>query len=547
MKSLRLLSGTIGIVLLLSGTALADVALSGHGTTPEMIVRVANGENVSVSGESINKVKRAYAVLLQGAKEGQEIYGLTVGVGWNKDRKMVDAKGELTPELMEASREFNEGLLRAHSVGVGPDTAVPVVRAAMAVRLNNILTGGPGVQPHVAEMLVAFLNNDITPVMPSRGSVGQADMTLLSHIGLAMLGEGEVYHKDQRMPAKEALAAAGIEPLKPFGKDGLAILSSNAYAAALASIAIHDAEQLLETSKLVYGLSLEGLNGNVSPLLQDVTALRPFPSYVDSTSGLRDVLAGSYLWQADEKRILQDPLSFRTAPYLLGSFADSLARTKALVEIQINSSDDNPGIAIDVEPKSDLPQARKGYVQGGAVLPTANFEPLPWVISFEELGIVLAHHATASSERVLKLNNPTHTKLPRYLGTENTHHAFLVVEAPLMAMAAEARSLAQPTSFDSRPIAGGVEDVGTNAPYVVERVRQQIDDSFTILSMELMHAAQAADLRLKEHPERKLATATAKLHDAFREKVPFLDQDRSMTPDISAGAAFLKTYGSKTQ
>lgn len=382
----------------------------------------------------------------------------------------------------------------------------------------------------------------ITPIMPSRGSVGHADMTLLSHIGLAMLGEGDVDYQGRRMPAADGLKAAGIEPLKPFGKDGLAILSSNAYAAGLAAIAIHDAEQLLSTSRLVYAISLEGLNGNVSPLLEDVAKLRPFPSHLSSTAALRTVLDGSYLWQADDKRILQDPLSFRTAPYLLGSFADSLSRTKALVEIQINSSDDNPGIAVGAEPKSDLPQARSGYVEGGAVLPTANFEPLPWVITFEELGIVLAHHTTASSERVLKLNNPTHTKLPRYLGTENTHHAFLVVEAPLMALATENRALAQPTSFGSRPIAGGVEDVGTNAPFVMERVRAQIDNSFTILSMELLHAAQAADLRLKEHPERKLATATKAFHDAFRQKVPFLDHDRSMTPDIAAGSAFLKEY-----
>lgn len=241
-------------------------------------------------------------------------------------------------------------------------------------------------------------------------------------------------------------------------------------------------------------------------------------------------------------RIHQDPLSFRTAPYLLGSFADSLSPTKELLSIQINSSDDNPGIVLGAEPKSDLAQAKRGYVEGGAVLPTANFEPLPWVITFEELGIVLAHHTTASSERVLKLNNPTHTKLPRYLGTENTHHAFLVVEAPLMALATENRALVQPTSFDSRPIAGGVEDVGTNAPYVVERVRAQIDNSFTILSMELLHAAQAADLRLKENPERTLATATKSFHDAYRQKVPFLDHDRSMTPDIAAGSVFLREY-----
>jgi histidine ammonia-lyase len=114
-----LLSSVVGVYLLLTGTAMADVPLSGQGATPEMIVRVANGEAVTVAPESLEKVARAYEILLQGAKEGQEIYGLTVGVGWNKDRKMVDAAGELTPELMEASREFNEGLLRAHSVGVG--------------------------------------------------------------------------------------------------------------------------------------------------------------------------------------------------------------------------------------------------------------------------------------------------------------------------------------------------------------------------------------------------------------------------------------------
>lgn len=150
-----LFHSVVGACLLFSSPVMADVLLNGRNATPEMIVRVAKGEAVTVDGESLDKVERAYAVLLQGAKEGQEIYGLTVGVGWNKDRKMVDATGELTPELMEASREFNEGLLRAHSVGVGPDAAVPVVRAAMAVRLNNILTGGPGVQPHVAEMLLA--------------------------------------------------------------------------------------------------------------------------------------------------------------------------------------------------------------------------------------------------------------------------------------------------------------------------------------------------------------------------------------------------------
>lgn len=542
MSKYRLLPCIAGSYLLLTSGALADVTLNGRDTTPEMIVRVAKGEKVIVPPESLEKVSKAFDILLQGAREGQEIYGLTVGVGWNKDRKMVDAKGELTPELLEASRHFNEGLLRAHSVGVGPDTELDIVRATMAVRLNNILTGGPGVQKHVAETLLAFLNEQITPIMPSRGSVGQADMTLLSHVGLAMLGEGDVDYKGKRMPAAQALQAAKIEPLKPFGKDGLAILSSNAYAAGLGALAIHDAEQMMASSEMVYALSLEGLNGNVSPLLDDVTALRPFPSYIGEAKKLRTLLSGSYLWQQDDKRILQDPLSYRTAPYLFGSMTDSIARTKALLQIQINSSDDNPGIALGVRPASDLPQAKRGYVEGGAVLPTANFDPLPWVISFEELGIVLAHHATASSERTLKLNNPQHSKLPRYLAAGEAQHAFLVVEAPLMAIATESRALAQPTSFDSRPIAGGVEDVGTNAPLVVSRVRAQIDNSFTILGIELIQAAQAVDLRLAEHQDRPLSTATAAFKQSFRKKVAFLDKDRSLTHDISVAASFLKEW-----
>lgn len=174
MRMYSLFYSTVGACILFSTTVMADVALNGRDATPQMIMRVARGEAVTVEKDTLDKVAKAYAVLLQGAKEGQEIYGLTVGVGWNKDRKMVDATGELTPALMEASREFNEGLLRAHSVGVGPDTDLTVVRAAMAVRLNNILTGGPGVQPHVAEIPIAFLNKGITPTMPSRGSVGQA-------------------------------------------------------------------------------------------------------------------------------------------------------------------------------------------------------------------------------------------------------------------------------------------------------------------------------------------------------------------------------------
>src|SRR5262249_54829538 len=153
--------------------------------------------------------------------------------------------GTLSAEAREASERFNANNLRATSAGVGPEATEAVVRAAMVIRLNTILVGYTGAQVQVAERYRDFLNLGIHPVMPTRASVGEADITILSHIGLAMMGEGEVRFRGQRMPAAQALQQAGLAPLVPFGKDSLVIMSSNAYAAAMAIFAAHDAGGLL--------------------------------------------------------------------------------------------------------------------------------------------------------------------------------------------------------------------------------------------------------------------------------------------------------------
>ncbi len=537
----------ISVALALSVVCVnAKVELDGTSLSSSQILRVANGDEVGITQGALEKVKKSHEVLLAAASSGHKIYGLTVGVGLNKDKKMVNAKGELTKEVIDASTKFNTGLIHAHCGGFGKDLPIKEARAVMVSRLNNMLYGGTGVQEKVVKIYQEMLNKNVIPAMPSQGSMGEADITILGHIGLAMLGEGEVYYNGKKVATAEAFKAAGIKKISLFGKDALSIISSNAYPAGLAGLALEELKQLNIASKYVYAISLEGLNGNIAPFHEETLKLRPFPGFVSAGKKITEILKGSYLWEKDGSRALQDPLSYRDAAYILGMMDTSLEQLEDIMKIQWNSSDDNPGIAIDVVPSTDRFQEKKVYAKHngvqGAVVPTANFEPVTWAVEFEKLGIVLAHNSITSAQRTIKLSNPNFTKLSRFLGTDKTVHAFGAMQKPFVALAAMNQELASPVSFNFLPVAGNIEDVASNAPEVLIRVRQQIANLYGILGMELLHAAQAIDLRKQKNPKLKLSAKTRKLYNAYRQQVKFLEVDRPLTNDFRKSAEFLKTY-----
>lgn len=524
----------------------ATVVLDGKTMTSEKIMNIANGDDIKITKDAMKRVRKSHDVLIKAATTGHKIYGLTVGVGLNKDQKMVNAKGTLTKAVVDASTKFNAGLIHAHCGGVGEDLPIKEVRAIMATRLNNMLFGGTGVQEKVVNMYKAFLNKNIIPAVPSKGSMGEADITILGHIGLAMLGEGDVYYKARKMPAKEALDKAGIKKISLFGKDALSIISSNAYSGALAGLALEEMKQLSKVSKYVYALSLEALNGNIAPMHKVTRELRPFPGFVGAAKKVTKILEGSYLWEKDNSRALQDPLSYRDSAYILGTLDTSISKLDNLMKIQWNSSDDNPGVGVDVKSDTDRFQEKKVYVNAdgikGAVVPTANFEPIPWVVEFEANAIVLAHNSIVSAQRTNKLDDPKFTKLTRFLGTPKTVHAFGAMQKPFTALTSENIHLANPLSTISAPVAGNIEDIATNAPGVLNKTRTQIDNLYHILGMELLHAAQAIDLRKQKNPNLKLSNETQKLYSEFRRVVDFLEVDRPLTNDFRNSAKFLKNY-----
>ncbi|GAB1107093.1 MAG: aromatic amino acid lyase [Shewanella algae] len=404
-KSLMLASLTLG---LMSGSALAmeQVVLDGKHMTQEQAWAIADGAKVKVASQARTKLVKSHELLMEAARLGKPVYGLTVGVGLNKDHKLFDANGELSAAVMDASRSFNYSTLRAHSAGVGEPMPVRLTRVALAVRLNTILAGQTGVQPVVADLYEAYLNKGITPVIPSQGTVGEADILLASHVGLAMIGEWEVFYKGKRVSSREAMADAGVPLLEPMGKDALSILSNNAVAVAYAMKGYQDAKHLLEVSPTVFGLSLEGLNGNVAPFLPQTNDIRPFP-YIQATT--KDILAqldGSYLWQLNDERPLQDPLSYRTTAYTLASAKKALVDLGEVIDIQINHSDDNPAVVLGASKDySQFPQVAKYMVEGkGGVFPTTNFEPLPVALAVQNLSTALTHVSHNSVMRTIHLS-----------------------------------------------------------------------------------------------------------------------------------------------
>lgn len=521
----------------------AQIILDGKNLNIKDIKNISNGEKVEISKDALEVVKKSHDTLLNAAKQGHKIYGLTVGVGLNKDKEMVNAKGELTKEVIEASKKFNIGLIHAHCGGAFEDIDPKIVRAILAIRLNNMLFGGSGVQERVVQMYKEFLNKDIIPAIPSSGSMGEADITILGHIGLAMIGEGDVYYKNQKIPASKALKIEKIEKLAPFGKDSLAILSSNSYSSALASLALDELKHLDNMLKLVYSLSLEALNGNVAPLLASSTNLRPFKDYQKVAKEIREILKDSYLWDKDEQRALQDPLSYRDGAYTISTLDSTINTLEELLKIQLNSSDDNPGISLNPINETKTFQESKVFTkEGQAVIPTSNFEPIIWVLELEKASIALAHNSKATSQRIIKLSDEHFTHLTRFLGTKNTVHAFGAMQKPFVSLDAQNQFLANPVSLNYLPVAGNIEDIATNAVFAGKKLIKQIDNFYYILGMELIHAAQAIDLRKEKNKNLKLSEKTQKLYDDFRKVVKFLDIDRPLTQDFRNSAKFLREY-----
>ncbi|MEY0963539.1 aromatic amino acid lyase [Providencia alcalifaciens] len=482
------------------------VLLNGKNLKLHDIELIMNGEDIAVDYMVVEKLEESHNLLILEAEKGVRIYGLTVGVGLNKDTEYIKLNGRFTEELIEKSTIFNKKLIRAHSVGIGKPIDSCLIR-------------------------------DIIPFIPSMGSIGEGDITILSHIGLTLLGEGEVIYQGKTMSSSKALQLAGIPPIEPWAKDSLSLLCSNAYSVAIAAAALLKTAHYINISELLYCLNLQALNGNLSPLNQQVLDACAYPEVIAMGEKLRSLLVGSSLECYDDERHLQDPLSYRCGVYRLAELRLSYEQAKEQLLIQVNGSNDNPCV-LTKHVNNNL--AENDCHQ--AVLPSGNFETLPWVLSIEKLSLAIAHNALASVQQIVKLNDPYFTQLTRFLGNRTAFHALGAIEKPAVTLAMRIKYLAMPASLDYFSVAGGVEDTATNAQFVAEKLKNQLMYGYELISIVFLCVVQAINLRKEKDPSYLLSSKTDSIYHMISECIDLNGEDKSLSKELTLIHDYILNY-----
>lgn len=511
------------------------VTLTGHDLTIEQVIDVArHGAKVELSADALQRSADAYGLLLQGATEGITIYWFNRGAG--DQRETVIFSGDPTsPENKKLLSEqqlqrFKGGVAR----GYGPELhEEALVRAIMAIRANTM--SYEAASPQLTRILIDMLNKRVTPVVQSRGTLGEGDLPTMGNIAAAMVGEGDAYYKGVRMPAAQALKEAGLKPLEPFAADQAALISTNAYAQAQAALLVADARRLLEWTDLSHAMNLLGMNSSVTPIAVPVQAMRPYEWLTWDAARVMDMIKGSYLFDDDPARIIQDPESLRASSQRQGSAWQAWAELRDSVLLSINSSDHNPAVLPGLTPESApelaTPQFMKYYVKGGPhsngksgyILSNANWDPYPMANQVEAFTLALTNLGVAVAQRIERFRNPFFTVVkpadvlaPDVRKEIPTFDGYLPTD-----LWQELASLGTPVTPNGQAIVATVEDLEAQTRLKTQRARQAVDLSFHLLAQDLLTASYWMDVRKAQKPERKFGAAPEAALAALRQVIPW--------------------------
>jgi histidine ammonia-lyase len=409
---------------------------------------------------------------------------------------------------------------------MGPPVDREVVRATMLLRARTLAMGLSGVRPVVAETLIALLNAGITPVVPRYGSVGcSGDLAPLAHIGLSLVGEGEVVDAEgTRAPAAQVLKAAKVKPLKLETKEGLALINGTDGMLGMLALACADAELCFKVADITAAMSAEALLGTDRPFQSRLHEIRPHPGQVASAANLTLLLRGSGIVASHRHshHAVQDSYSVRCSPQVAGAARDTLDFARRVEAVELSSVVDNPVV-----------------LETGEVESTGNFHGEPLAFAADFLAIAAAEVGAIAERRVDRLLDPHRSEgLPPFLAEEpGVNSGLMVAQYTAAALVAENRRLAAPASVDSIPTSGMQEDHVSMGWGAALKLRSVIDNLRHILAVELMSAARAQDLRRP----LKAAPATGAVRDLLRKHVQGVGPDRYLAPELAAAEELIRT------
>jgi histidine ammonia-lyase len=483
------------------------VELTGDTLTVDDVVVAARGHaRVVIAEEALRRVRLARDVVERVLVSGETVYGLNTGLGsFARYRIPSDQLGG-----------FSFATVADQTSSYGRPLPTDVVRAMMVTRANGIAKAGVGVRRELVELLVDALNAGVHPIVRHVGSVGQGDLSEMSDIGKVLIGIGRAELDGEVLPGSEALARAGLEPIELAPKEAVGLISANGVTLGRGSLVLNDVANLADAFEIASALSLEGFAGNLSIIHPGAARLQPQIGLNAAAGRLRAVLEGSYLWEPGAARNLQDPLSFRCIPRTHGALYDALAYARSTLEAELNAANDNPLVLVDE----------------GTIVSVGNFDVVGVAMAFDLVRLAVANAVRVANERMQKLLWRHFSGLPSELAVEEgPTNGLKPMGRWSAALAAEARSLANPVSLDyAGQVAEGVEDHASMAPLAVRRTYEVVSIAHRMIAHELVIAAQAVDMR----GNRPLGRGTGIAYATVREYVPMLRDVADWAPDVEA-------------
>jgi histidine ammonia-lyase len=486
--------------------------LDGHNLTLEKLALFTKPNEVAskqvtlkIKPSALTKMHAARKLVLDIVKKGKPVYGINTGFGALASKQIPN----------ENLTELQYNLIRSHCTGVGTPFDLHVSRAIMLSRANCLIQGFSGVTPETIELILEMLNHQITPVIPEKGSVGASgDLAPLSHVALALIGEGEVFFKGKVMRADLAFEQVGLKPAQLGPKDGLALINGTSVMLALGALAVCEARSLMQQADVIAALSLEAVRGTSKAFDQRISQLKPHPGQLQVSKNMNQLLEGSEILHShpDDGKV-QDPYSLRCIPQVHGACRQTLEHTTHVLDIELQSVTDNPLV----------------FVETGDVVSGGNFHGEALALTLDYLAMGLSEIGNIAERRVEKMMNPHFSDLPAFLTKDSgLNSGLMIAHVTMAALASENKGLCHPASVDSIPTSTDKEDHVSMGVTAGRKLREVLKNVQNQLAIELLCNTQGLEfLRpLKSSP------VLESIVTHVRKTVPPIDRDRVFSKDM---------------
>jgi len=462
--------------------------------------------SVELGGDARRRVSESNELIADVVAGGEQVYGVNTGFGQLANVRISD------DDLLH----LQENLVRSHSVGVGDDLDDDVVRLIMLMKVIALAEGFSGVRPELVDALCVLISNNIYPRIPSQGSVGASgDLAPLAHMAGVLIGVGEARVNGTIVPAELALKEAGIEPLALAPKEGLALLNGTQVSTALALSAVFRTENLLSAALAAGAMSSDAIKGSDTPFDRRIQSVRGHGGQIAVAGVLRELMRGSEIRASHEAcDRVQDPYSIRCQPQVVGACLDVLRHVCSVLETEANAVTDNPLV----------------FAESRAVLSGGNFHAEPVAFAADYLALAIAEIGSLSERRIALLIDSHLSGLPAFLVKEGgLNSGFMMAQVTAAALASENKSHAHPASVDSIPTSANQEDHVSMATFAARRLHEMLDNSASIVAIELLAAAQGIEF----HRPQSSSPILEKIVTSLREVSPAFTEDRSLSADVS--------------